>query len=239
MNGLHMIELLPDVSALFRFLKNKGMYRHGIEKDPGYAVHTWLKTAFGDRAPQPFRLLLKPGRPTRILGYTAVDGDELAKRVSQFAEPSVFLVCRPEHISSRRLPDTWSSGQRLGFQVLCCPISRRNGIEKDVFLAQADRQGKDAGLLRSVVYEAWLRDHLKTTVDVEAIQLDGFRLRRHIRGTHPQAGERGWRSMLRPEALFSGQLVVRHEQGFEELLSRGIGRHRAFGYGMLLLRPAS
>ena len=240
MSGLHMIELLPDVSALFRFLKNQGIHhRHGIEKDPGYALHVWLKTAFGDMAPQPFRLLLKPGRPARILGYAEADADALAKHLSQFAEPSVFQVCKPENISSRRLPDTWSSGQRLGFQVLCCPVGRRNGIEKDVFLARADRQGKDAGLLRSAVYGEWLQNHLDETVEFDDIRLEGFRIRRHVRGTHPRVGERRWKDIRRPEALLSGSFVIRNKHNFSKLLSRGIGRHRAFGYGMLLLRPAS
>jgi len=30
---------------------------------------------------------------------------------------------------------------------------------------------------------------------------------------------------------------VRDPTGFAALLARGVGRHRAFGFGMLLLRP--
>ena len=35
-----------------------------------------------------------------------------------------------------------------------------------------------------------------------------------------------------------GTLTVGDPDAFSRLLARGIGRHRAFGFGMLLLRPA-
>ncbi|MFG1332515.1 type I-E CRISPR-associated protein Cas6/Cse3/CasE [Xanthobacter autotrophicus] len=38
-------------------------------------------------------------------------------------------------------------------------------------------------------------------------------------------------------AVLVGTLTVRDAQAFAALLARGVGRHRAFGYGMLLLSP--
>ena len=35
----------------------------------------------------------------------------------------------------------------------------------------------------------------------------------------------------------SGALTITDGEKFAQLLARGIGRHRAYGYGMLLLRP--
>ncbi|GHE81823.1 hypothetical protein GCM10019059_44550 [Camelimonas fluminis] len=40
-----------------------------------------------------------------------------------------------------------------------------------------------------------------------------------------------------PDATFHGSLVVTDPEAFTILLARGVGRHRAYGYGMLLLRP--
>ena len=34
-----------------------------------------------------------------------------------------------------------------------------------------------------------------------------------------------------------GNLIVSDPAAFAQLLTRGIGRHRAYGFGMLLLRP--
>ena len=41
-----------------------------------------------------------------------------------------------------------------------------------------------------------------------------------------------------PDALMRGELTVTDGTAFACLLKKGIGRHRAYGYGMLLLRPA-
>ncbi|MEE8524028.1 MAG: type I-E CRISPR-associated protein Cas6/Cse3/CasE [Thermoanaerobaculia bacterium] len=41
----------------------------------------------------------------------------------------------------------------------------------------------------------------------------------------------------RPDALLTGTLEVTDPDAFATLLARGVGRHRAFGFGMLLLRP--
>jgi CRISPR system Cascade subunit CasE len=46
------------------------------------------------------------------------------------------------------------------------------------------------------------------------------------------------RSVEGPDASFSGVLVVEDPEKFAGLLAHGVGRHAAFGYGMLLLRPA-
>ena len=40
-----------------------------------------------------------------------------------------------------------------------------------------------------------------------------------------------------PDTTFSGVLRVTDTDAFGALLARGVGRHRAFGYGMVLLRP--
>jgi CRISPR system Cascade subunit CasE len=42
----------------------------------------------------------------------------------------------------------------------------------------------------------------------------------------------------RPNAVLEGTLTVGDPDAFARLLARGIGRHRAFGFGMLLLKPA-
>jgi CRISPR system Cascade subunit CasE len=41
----------------------------------------------------------------------------------------------------------------------------------------------------------------------------------------------------RPQALFGAEAVVVDGERFADLLARGIGRHRAFGFGMVLVAP--
>jgi CRISPR system Cascade subunit CasE len=69
--------------------------------------------------------------------------------------------------------------------------------------------------------------------------LKAFRLARVSRRT--KADEEGPRSLhhaMGPDATFTGLLAVGNPEAFAGLLARGIGRHRAFGFGMLLLRSA-
>lgn len=40
-----------------------------------------------------------------------------------------------------------------------------------------------------------------------------------------------------PDATLRGCLRIEDGAGFAALLGRGVGRHRAFGFGMLLLTP--
>ena len=41
----------------------------------------------------------------------------------------------------------------------------------------------------------------------------------------------------RPDVVFAGRLRVTEPAAFGAWLGRGVGRHCAFGFGMLLLRP--
>lgn len=40
-----------------------------------------------------------------------------------------------------------------------------------------------------------------------------------------------------PDVLITGRLLIRNPEAFSALVARGVGRHRGFGYGMLMLRP--
>jgi CRISPR system Cascade subunit CasE len=62
-----------------------------------------------------------------------------------------------------------------------------------------------------------------------------FQRERLARQTH--RGERRWEFCDRPDATMTGTLEVADAAAFHALLTRGVGRHRAFGFGMLLLRP--
>ena len=58
-----------------------------------------------------------------------------------------------------------------------------------------------------------------------------FRRTRALRKRHARYSEG-------PDVVMRGVLTVTDPDAFSNLLAHGIGRHRAYGYGMLLLRPA-
>jgi CRISPR system Cascade subunit CasE len=90
------------------------------------------------------------------------------------------------------------------------------------------------------VYVEWLGNQLSkdgaTKIATNTIDLIGFQRIRSQRLAHTANGTKRL-IVERPDALFSGELTIGNPDAFVHLMARGIGRHRAFGFGMLLLRP--
>jgi CRISPR system Cascade subunit CasE len=117
-------------------------------------------------------------------------------------------------------------------------VHHKKGAEVDAFLARCWDAGEGVGVEREGVYRDWLDAHLERLGGARLISatVSGFKLERMIRRTH--GDERRSVRVERPDVLFKGELEVTDPDRFPDLLGRGIGRHRAFGFGMLLLRPA-
>lgn len=243
MSALHMVELRPDLTALMLFLRDQGLSSSDGDDDLGYGIHAWLAAAFGPFAPKPWRLLLDRRRPPRILGYSSYEVNRLRERLHEFAEPGVFAVCPdPETmVTGKKMPE-WHTGRSLAFQVQCCPVGRKadSGVEKDLFLIRADASGQQP-LMRDAVYCEWVRERLERdgAATIMSVRLEGFRLVRQSRRGNRDGNRRPPCHIVRPQALFQGSLTVGKPDAFSSLLVQGVGRHRSFGYGMLLLRPPS
>jgi CRISPR system Cascade subunit CasE len=234
---LYLIELRPDPAALLRFAEDQGINSRRDE-DLGYVTHAWLAATFGAGAPKPFRLLQdrRNSGPPRLLGISRRSGEELAEHACAFASPLALRVCPfGDGVPAKPMPDRWRPGRRLGFELLACPISRLGKNEDDVYRRHR-REREESGQepeTRAEVYRRWLARQLGDACSLEDYSLDGFRNMRLLR----RAAD-GRRDFLAPQALFAGILQVKNNEAFNTLLARGVGRHRAFGCGMLLLRPA-
>ncbi|MBP2301928.1 type I-E CRISPR-associated protein Cas6/Cse3/CasE [Azospirillum picis] len=135
-------------------------------------------------------------------------------------------------------------GQRSG------PPARpfAKGDEVDAFLVAALRRSPDGGgkgtaaadgdgtaLSREAVYAGWLAERLAGAATLTAVRLASFR--RHAASR--KGNRRGAVTLDGPDALLQGELEVADPAAFRLALEKGVGRHRAYGFGMLLLRPAS
>jgi CRISPR system Cascade subunit CasE len=228
------ITLHPD--RLLRFAAAQGIAR-AEDEDLGYACHAWLRAMFGDLAPKPFRLFeAAANKPARLLAYSAADADALRAHAGTFAEPLAHAAWDADGFAGRTMPNHWQPGRRLGFEVLVCPMSRKDDTEKDVFLRRIDL-APDAPHDRAQVYSEWISRQLAPAARLIAARLDGFRRIQMLRRSAASGGGRRLVRLERPHALIAGELAIEQPETFAALLARGIGRHRAFGYGMLLLRP--
>ena len=231
-------------------------------QDPDHAMHCLLTECFGDLAPKPFRLIVPRGGSTGCLyGYGQADADALRESIAICAEPLQSRILQADRIDSKAMPMEWQAGKRLGFEVRIRPIVRlkgessripadirrsfeegglRPGKECDVFLYEAIQHPERDGMksnkrTREQVYVEWLSGQFErkggAALDMGSVQLVSFqrtRAHRKLRSRHTEG----------PDAVMRGVLTVTDSTKFARMLSGGIGRHRAYGYGMLLLRPA-
>ena len=208
--------------------------------DPGFAMHTLLVESFGDLAPRPFRFVIPRDRslPGVLYGYSPHDADTLRDAAAAFADPLQSDALPPGSLQSKAMPVSWEPGQRLGCEVLIRPIARRSrgasrpGREIDVFQREASQHPPgEMKRSRESVYGDWLRNMLGTRgADLTEARLRSFQRVQTVRRL-------GHRATEGPEALIQGALTVIDPARFADLIARGFGRHRAYGYGMLLLRP--
>lgn len=236
--SLHLIRCELKPGALLRFASAQGIVR-ADDEDAGYMLHAWLRAMFGSLAPKPFRLTgtLATG-PTPLLGYTPHPADELLAHAQETAEPHAFAVLRADSLVSKLMPTTWRTTRQLKLDVVACPMSRKDAQEKDIFLRALDRLGDNAGD-RASIYANWLTRQLASGFEIESVRLAGFKRVRSVRRVHgPEQGRRKLSRIECPQASFSVIGRIADPDAFNCLLSRGIGRHRAFGYGMVLVSPA-
>lgn len=235
--SLYLLHCSPDPEALASWAT-----RHRLlspDGDTGYGIHALLTAAFGEHAPKPF--CYRGGRQG-LLAYTNQTPDAL-REGALLAPPDVDRALGLNSLSFKAFPTTWRSGQILAFEIRARPILRaKDGRERDVFLHAIEAEpvpGKPVN--RETIYVEWLRRHLAADGAAEMLEagMDAFRLSRVIRRARTdETGQRKARPILGPDAGFKGQLRVTESDAFSRLVRRGIGRHRAFGFGMLLLKPA-
>jgi len=232
------MRLLPG-----RLVAHAQQQGHNVAQDEdfGYAVHAWLRAALGDLSPRVFRILEQRHGDLRLLGYGPADAASIREHVQQFASPLAAEVCRWPDVASKPLDGAvWRAKQQLRFEVRVCPVVRGKDGERDAFLAQLPAEGEPAPAGRVDVYRKWLAARVSggARVEDESVRLKAFRLVNIWRqGFSPSAAERKGRRLVRPDALLTGRLTVEAPAAFAALLETGIGRHRAFGFGMLLLSP--
>jgi CRISPR system Cascade subunit CasE len=247
---LHMVRLDPDLARAARWGATQGLTSPGA--DDGYLWHALLKAAFGDLAPKPFRLVEPAGGAGRpyFIGYARADAGALRAHAEAFADPAVVPAVGLESLAVKAMPVAFPAGARLGFDVRLRPTVRqtRDGDrtrkrEIDVFLQVASRDPAAPKPDRLAVYAEWLAGQMAAGgVRLDGVSLTAQRRARILRRSRiAEDGARRLEAHGRqgggPDIVMAGDLVVEDPAAFAGLLARGVGRHRAFGFGMLLLKP--
>jgi CRISPR system Cascade subunit CasE len=241
--NLHLVRLRPNPVRLVAYAAAEGVLpRNG--GDLGYAIHLALRRSLGLAAPQPFRWFEEKGH---LLGYVR----DLAMLVDSCGLPALDSATEAARnalslttLDHRPMPAVWRDGARYGFEVRVRPV-RRIGKDKrgggpgehDAFGMAVRGQPRGTWPAAEDIYADWATERLTRggAVPVNGLRLLSLKRTEIVRRRHDSA-----RSICRfdgPDVTFSGTLEIKDANAFGALLARGLGRHVAFGFGMLLLQP--
>ncbi len=243
--ALHLLRFDPDMACVAAWFSSEGLMPRD-QDDEGYGWHALFTAAFGgDLAPKPFHVLARRGRSTQVLAYAQTDAAAFRARASDFADPKVMAALGVDTLASKPMP-TFIEGRRLGFSARLRPTvrtdregNRARSRELDVFVAAKLSATTGHALNKASVYADWARKKLNQAgVDVESLRIDGLESSDVVRrGRDQPNGSRPLARIPGHAVTIAGTLCIADADGFAALLARGLGRHRAFGYGMLLLSP--
>jgi CRISPR system Cascade subunit CasE len=238
-----MIQISPKMDRVVRWAHEQRVLARRGSDDMGYAWHALLTAAFGDKAPKPFHLLERRGRPAQILAYSENSASEMRDFAALFADPVVVDALAVTEIASKQMPAAFQTGARFGFELRVRPTIRitKDGKarERDAFLSALSQIGPDEQLDRGTVYTQWLRTKLKAGgAELTSAEISRFQMNRIVRRNRSEDVSK-LQELMGPDVTFNGTLAVEDPAAFHAMLSRGVGRHRAFGFGMLLLRPSN
>ena len=250
---LNLVRVPIATPLLARWAGERGWVRRRgnfTDFDEGRALHHLLDEVFGPGSLRPFRLLVPPRCTSgNLYAYSSMDADSLCAAARVHALPDHLGVLSPDRLETKSMPQDWRPGQQVGFDARVRPVRRLGsdlespdgvigkGSEIDAFLVEALRRhpAESGGMAqqnrtRETVYLDWLTEQLAPAAELErsASRLARFRRARVSRGNSGPEG---------PDATIHGTMTVANPDAFATLLVRGIGRHRAYGFGMLLLRP--
>jgi CRISPR system Cascade subunit CasE len=215
---LTLLQTRPDLGLLFKWAHATD--QAALRDDLGYALHAAARAALGELAPKPFVLVQRPQAPALFVGYSAADPAAL----------------------DRALPSDWRTGERLRFEVRAAPVVRSRaqpgGGYPEIDAAHHPSFG-GPGIDREAAYVAWLTRELARddAASLQCAELQAFSLQTAARRAGQAGGQRRTQRGLLPDVTLRGQLEIRDPAAFQRLLARGVGRHRAFGFGCLLLSP--
>ena len=87
--------------------------------------------------------------------------------------------------------------------------------------------------IRYYAYSGWLSRQFRQQ---EGVSLEPYSFRIVSYHRVPVVRKFGTPPILGPDVTCRGNFIVENPERFEQLITQGIGRHRAYGYGMIMLR---
>jgi CRISPR system Cascade subunit CasE len=251
MSVLYLVRIPIELKPLHRWAAERGIgwpaqraRDRGVSFDEGQALHHLLSETFGKGVLQPFRLFPAPGQPkANLYAYSSVAKDGLLDTFHACAMPETLGLFDTARLEVKSMPENLREGRTIGFETRVRPMRRLHkpcgpfskGAEIDAFLVEVLREFPDGPPKdhneqprREAVYREWLAGRLGQAASLDTSRLTRFALHRATRNGRVLEG---------PDATLAGDLTITNASAFMQKLGHGIGRHTAYGFGMLLIRP--
>ena len=238
----HLVRATVDGRELQRWMTERRI------TDRDYAMHSLLTESFDQAAPRPYRLVpARDGNEHLLYGYTqGRDAADLKLESAMAADPLQANIIPVDTIQSKTMPTDWPKDKTLGFEARIKPITRMKHLEEPGKNAtEIDRyalkvmQGKLPGNepytgTRLEAYTEWLQQQFDrfagAKLHADSTIITNFNITNAIRGPH-RGQAKG------PDVIMRGTFTITDPDAFRTMLSQGIGRHKAYGFGMLLIHP--
>lgn len=253
---IHLLYAPVNMAKFNQWAGQRDLVRRG-NFDEGFALHILLTEIFGQGALKPFRLFSGPRRRMASLyAYASFDHREALSIANDTGLPDSMQALNPAKINSKVMRTDFAQGQRLGFDVRTRPVRRLHkeckdsqsgktiakGSEVDAFRAThlgtnpdgwRDVNRHERTESRSESYFRWFVERIAEAAEIcpESFKVASFKRTIAVRG-HGSSSEG-------PDATLQGDLLVKNPDRFSKCIAKGIGRHKAYGFGMLLLRPVA
>jgi CRISPR system Cascade subunit CasE len=243
---MYLHRLTMNSARVRDYATRRHLARH--DADDGYVMHAALVAVFGESAPKPFALeheldaVRLEARDPVVLLHSALTREQLEERADE--EQGRMIDWRR---SSTRVLPALPAGREVAFHARVAPVvrsrcgaapapgkARAKSTEMDAYLA-AKQRSETGEVNRVEVYREWLARCLGDTATVVAFELRDSRVERVVRRGYRGAEHREVHALSLPLAVMRGVVRVEDEDGFRALVERGLGRHRAFGYGLMLV----
>lgn len=226
---LHLLQADIDMRNMARWSAAEG------HSDSPRALHCLVFHTFGSvRVPRAFVALEDPDQPREhatLLAYSTSTAEELREVARSNQSPVTAGIMNPYTFRSTSVPQPWREGTTLRFQVRTVPTFRPRGSVMELDL----HRKQDASPTREETYYHWLRRLMAERAGADA-PLHTMELTKYNQRTvrrNPSSP-----IMTLPDVTIQGACAIEDPEKWAYALTVGIGRHKAYGYGMLLLSSA-
>ena len=167
----------------------------------------------------------------------------------QYNTPAYYIISKQEpvdknglwQIQTKNYAPILQSQQKFAFILRVNPIKSVKGRRHDIVMHEKyridyknlaeDKRPSMRELIEKTGFE-WLSKRAEQngfSINQENIQIDAYH-------PHVTGHKRGKKAIRYNTMDFSGHLIVTDPEKFKEILMQGIGKSRAFGCGLLLIR---